>query len=264
MSNKNIIKLILFIMIISITTIFSLKIYQIILDNEIAKRVLSHRGSSGEEIEHTWASYDLALDYGSRYIEEDIVLSKDGTLYISHDFTAKRIAGLDMPFSEMTDDEINTLITKDDQRLLTVKETFDRYKKKKLTFILEIKDESAIIPLLQLIKDYHYEKRVIVQCFNYEILRVVKDFNPIIKTTFLTATQEDFEFGVNLPFVDTISVEKTFMNQENCDYAHKKGKDFNVYTLNSTEEIKTAIEIGVDNYYTNFTAKAIMLEKKYR
>ena len=264
MSNKNIFKLILFIIIISITTIFSLKLCQVIANNEITKRVYSHRGSSGEEIEHTWASYDLALDYGSRYIEEDIVVSKDGTLYVSHDLSAKRITGIDLPFSEMTDDEISLLMTKDDQRLITVKETFDRYRKRRLTFILEIKDESSTLPLLDLIKKYNYEKRVIIQCFNYEVLRVVKDAIPNIKTIYLTGTQEDFEFGVNLPFVDTISVHKDFMNQENCDYAHKKGKQFNVYTLNSTEEIKTAIEIGVDNYFTNYTAKAMMLEKKYR
>ena len=264
MSGKNLFKLILFIIIISITTMFTIKICQEIMINEITKRVYSHRGASGEEIEHTLASYDLALEYGSRYVEEDIVVSKDGTLYISHDLSAKRITGIDIPFSEMTDEEINLLVTKDDQRLVTVKETFDRYRKKKLNFILEIKDESATLPLLNLIKKYHYEKRVIVQCFNYEVLRVAKDAIPKVKTIYLTNTQENFEFGVNLPFVDMISVNKNLMNQENCDYAHKKGKEFSVYTLNSTAEIKAGIELGIDSYSTNYTAKALMLERKYR
>ena len=39
---------------------------------------------------------------------------------------------------------------------------------------------------------------------------------------------------------------------------------FNVWTLNSSSQITEAIALGVDSYFTNYTAKALLLEKKYR
>ena len=57
--------------------------------NDSSSRVYSHRGASGEEIEHTVAAYDLAILYGSKYIEQDLVTSRDNTLYVSHDLSAK-------------------------------------------------------------------------------------------------------------------------------------------------------------------------------
>lgn len=71
-----------------------------------AEHVYSHRGASGEEIEHSIAAYDLALLYGSKYIEQDVVLSADGTLWISHDRNAKRITGMDARYSDLTDEQI--------------------------------------------------------------------------------------------------------------------------------------------------------------
>lgn len=41
-------------------------------------------------------------------------------------------------------------------------------------------------------------------------------------------------------------------------------KLLNIWTINSTSEIKKAINLGIDNYFTNFTAKALALENKYR
>lgn len=34
--------------------------------------VILHRGASGEEIEHTFKAYDLALNYGTKYIEQEL------------------------------------------------------------------------------------------------------------------------------------------------------------------------------------------------
>ncbi|WP_094243318.1 glycerophosphodiester phosphodiesterase [Tetragenococcus halophilus] len=82
--------------------------------------VISHRGASGEEVEHTFKAYDLALDYGTKYIEQDLVTSKDGTLYISHDENAERIAGVDKNYNDMSDKEIDHLKTEDNQHILSV------------------------------------------------------------------------------------------------------------------------------------------------
>lgn len=247
--------------------LFNILIISISYNNniKITDHIFSHRGASGEEVEHTYDAYDLAISYGSRYIEQDIVTSKNGTLYVSHDLSANRIAGIDELFINMTDDEIDNLETIDGQKILTLKNVFDKYKNSKIIFIIELKDmDSSVNSLIKLIKKYHYEKRVIVECFDDEVLKKIKKAIPIVKTLYLTNEQKNFEKGVKMSYIDIISVEKTYMNKKNCDLAHKNNKKFNVYTLNSINEIKKAIDLGVDNYFTNYTAKAILLEKKYR
>jgi len=47
--------------------------------------VVSHRGASGLLPEHTLQAYRKALDLGSTWLEPDLVMSKDGDLWIRHE-----------------------------------------------------------------------------------------------------------------------------------------------------------------------------------
>lgn len=106
--------------------------------NDASMMVISHRGASGEEIEHTFSAYDLAILYGSKYIEQDLVTSKEGTLYVSHDENAKRITGIDKKFSEMTDSEIDQLRTENGEKIHSLQEVFNRYNDS-VTYVIELK-----------------------------------------------------------------------------------------------------------------------------
>src|SRR5688572_13709595 len=54
---------------------------------DAAVLVVGHRGASGHAPEHTLVSYDLALELGAHYIEQDLQLTKDGVLVALHDPT---------------------------------------------------------------------------------------------------------------------------------------------------------------------------------
>ncbi len=47
--------------------------------------VIGHRGVPGERLEHTRASYELAIEQGADYIEPDVVCSLDGHLVVRHE-----------------------------------------------------------------------------------------------------------------------------------------------------------------------------------
>lgn len=55
--------------------------------------VIGHRGASGYAPEHTLASYDLALELGADFIEQDLQMTKDGVLVVLHDDTLDRTTG---------------------------------------------------------------------------------------------------------------------------------------------------------------------------
>lgn len=55
--------------------------------------VIGHRGASGYAPEHTFASWDLALELGADYLEQDLQMTRDGVLIVLHDETLDRTTG---------------------------------------------------------------------------------------------------------------------------------------------------------------------------
>ncbi len=72
----------------------------VLLAAESSPTVIAHRGASGYLPEHTLAAKALAYAQGADYLEQDLVLTKDGALIVQHDVTldsttdvAKRFPG---------------------------------------------------------------------------------------------------------------------------------------------------------------------------
>lgn len=252
-----------------ILLIFSLTIVSYLLKNKIVlkgnrQHVFSHRGASGEEIEHSFKAYDLALLYGSEFIEQDLVTSNENTLFVSHDLSAKRITGTNKLFSKMTDHEIEQLKTKDNQRILKLQDVFDKYKNT-TTYVIELKENTKQTKLFEnIIKKNKLENHVIVQASEPKVLVTLENSFPSMKKLLLVKNQKQLESGLNYDEVDIISADKKLLTQRNINLVHQRKKDFNAWTLNTSDEIKHAISLGADNYFTNYTAKALSLEKENR
>jgi len=229
-----------------------------------AKHIYSHRGASGEEVEHSFAAYNLAIQYGSKYIEQDVVTSKDGTLIVSHDLSAKRITGVNKLYAEMTDKEISHLRTADDQKILRLQDVFDAYGKS-INYVIELKQNAEqTYNFLQIMRQNKLTKHVIVQAFEIEPLDAIAIVYPEIRRLLLVETQADLDRALRYANVDIISATKALMNAENVALVHNFEKEMNVWTLNTDKEVKKAIQLGVDTYFTDYTGKAFLFEKMYR
>lgn len=234
------------------------------MDQQQKQHVFSHRGASGEEVEHSFKAYDLALLYGSEFIEQDLVTSEEDTLFVSHDLSAKRITGINRFFSKMTDHEIEQLKTKDNQKILKLQDVFDKYKNT-TTYVIELKENTKQIQLFEnIIKKNKLEDHVIVQASEPKVLVALENSFPSMEKLLLVKNQKQLESGLNYNEVDIISADKKLLNQKNVNLVHQKKKNFNTWTLNTTDEIEYAISLDVDTYFTNYTAKALSLEKENR
>ena len=225
-----------------------------------AAHVYSHRGACKDATEHTLRAYDLAVEYGSRFLEQDVVLSADGTLFVSHDLSALRLTGVDRLYGEMTDDEIAALRTTDGQRILSLGEVFDRYER--VNFVVELKTADAAEAFLTLIEEKAVTGRVLAQSNDPAVLEKLEETVPEMKKLLLLGGQQAFEAALECTAADVLAVDKILMTAENLTAAHKAGKEFNVWTLNTEEELQKAIGMGVDTYFTNDTALALRLEQK--
>ena len=64
--------------------------------------VIAHRGASGYAVEHTEAAKTLAHAQGADYIEQDVVLSKDGQFIVTHDITMEETTNVEQRFPDRT------------------------------------------------------------------------------------------------------------------------------------------------------------------
>lgn len=62
--------------------------------------VVAHRGASFYAPEHTLAAYRLALAQGAEYVEQDLVITKDGVLVCLHDPTLERTTDVEERFPD--------------------------------------------------------------------------------------------------------------------------------------------------------------------
>lgn len=227
--------------------------------------VYSHRGSAGT-YEHSFRAYDAAIAEGSHYIEQDLVISSDGVLFVSHDLSAADMTGTAARYSSMTADTIDGLQTKAGGKVLRLSEVFDRYQKD-VDYIIELKSsgDDTVKAFGEIVARYGFEDVIIVQSSDTDVLDAVERIYPDMPKLYVCKSQSGFAKSLDLPYVDIVSVraDAGLMTEANCEAAHRHGKMFSAWTLDSEQSIKNAIDMGVDTYFTNDTALAMSLEKTY-
>ena len=229
-----------------------------------ASHVYSHRGSAGDD-ELTFAAYDKAIEAGSKYIEADMVVSGDGTVYLAHDDNAMDMTGTNGYFSGMTDGQIDKLKTKNGSSVLKLKDLFEKYGDS-VNYIVDVKYVSPrnVDAFTIAVRTSGFEDNVIAASSFFDVLRPVDETFPDMTKIYVCPDQAAFELALEKDYVDIISVPKSIMTADNLKAAHDHGKKFSAWTLNTEAEISDAIDLGVDSYFTDDTALAIGLEKERR
>ena len=64
------------------------------------KTLVAHRGASAYAPEHTVAAYQLAIEMGSDYVEQDLAVTKDGVLICLHDASLERTTNVEELFPD--------------------------------------------------------------------------------------------------------------------------------------------------------------------
>ena len=234
-------------------------------EERIASHVYSHRGSAGPE-EHSFKAYDAAIEAGSRYIELDLVLSSDGVLYVSHDFNALVMTGYNGMYEYIDSETIDGLRTEAGNPVLRLTDVFDRYGRD-INYVIELKPDSfdCADAFGDVTDSYGLSDVITVQSMFPEILERLEERYPDMPKLDICRSQADFNFAVDKPYVDILSVKESagLMTESNCSRAHENGKLFSAWTLDTEDSIRRAIDMGVDTYFTNDTPLALSLEREY-
>ena len=231
--------------------------------------VIAHRGGASMAPENTRSAWQKAIEVKADYIELDIQLSSDDSLMIMHDDTINRTtngSGLLSSFtynqlrefdagswfgSEFVGEKIPTF----SEALKTAKES-----ENKIGIVAEIKtsNSKAVSKVVKMIQDFEMQSKVIISSFNFYQLTEVKSLDSTIQVQlFATASTSylDQIDAIGGEWIGSDGTPTSFI----LNYAREKNISFNSWTINSSDVMKSLIDLGVDAITTDFPKTLIAI-----
>ena len=223
--------------------------------------IYTNSGSSSEE-RYTMAAFDSAVEGGSVCLSMPVVAAKDGTLYVAYDDYLRDMTGLDGYLSGMSDGQIAEVKTKGGNDIVKLSDAFEKYGTD-VNYVIEIRyaNERNIMPFVETVKKAGVADVTSVSSYYFGALDIVENEFPDMPKIFLSENEVDLAEAQRSETVDLISVNRDLMTAENLAAVHESGKKFGAWTLNSEEDIKSAVSMGLDSYFTDEGAFAVSIEK---
>lgn len=248
---------------------------------------IGHRGASGSAPEHTIASYDLALELGADYIEQDLQLTKDGVLVVMHDATLDRTArgSAENCTGAVSDHTLAQIKTCDvgswfneaypeaarpeyvGLRIPTLEEVFERYRRK-VNYYIETKSPESSDRmeerLLGLMDRYRLTQRsaerwqVLIQSFSPPSLLKIHQLDPSLPLIQLMYGGPSVVNQAALPAIAeyAVGIGPAYGSVDSAlaDAAHERCLSVHPYTVNAERDMSALVNAGVDGMFTNFPA----------
>ena len=235
--------------------------------------IFSHRGSPYNYPDHSFKGYNRAIKDGTQYIEQDVWLSKDGKLFVSHDDNLKQSTGKNVTISTSDASQISQVKLHNGEKIHQLKDVFKRYGKK-VHYIIETKKnagdntdtEKALVKEL---KKYKMTKNVI---FQDESLPGIKELHQSLKkvpTLWLlsSATERQYKEQIeNAPrYIKFISMKLDQWTPKLVKLSHKNGFKTNGWILNTYNDNYDALNtLKLDSVFTNNTKETAHLIDRWK
>lgn len=227
--------------------------------------VHAHRGASAYAPDNTIPAFKKALEMKADAFEFDVHLSSDGYAVVTHDYKVNRCSNgtgyvKDKSLKELKALDVGSWYNPEFQgeKIPTLEEVMDLVRNTYTVLNIEIEanpgfyNEGIEKKVIEIIKAFSMENRVIISCFNHYALAEVKKLAPEIKTGILdlATMYKPWEyaksFGANAihPHHHTIFPETIKACKENNIMV-------NTWTVDKPEDIRRAVDMGVTGIITN-------------
>ena len=222
-----------------------------------------HRGAPSLAPENTTNSFQIAIDNNMDGIELDVQLTKDNYLVVYHD-QALEYEGKLTKINTLTLEQINTINVNTQFKNLpphNIPQLEDVIKiiPNGIILNIEIKSYDSNLfnnlesILVDLIKKYSIEEKVIISSFNPFIVKKTKALSKSITTAFIWSSKSYYAYKLSLYYSkpDAFHIDIKDVNQNIIQWVKKRNLQVYAYTVNSTEDLEKARKYGLHGIFTD-------------
>jgi glycerophosphoryl diester phosphodiesterase len=209
--------------------------------------IIGHRGCNLEP-ENTLRSLAKGIECAD-FVEVDVRMSKDGVPMIMHDRTLERTTNGKGMVKDFTLEQLKELDAGKGEKIPTLQEVFDLVRDRGL--LVEIKEAGSEGIIRGTIKERRFTNIMLVS-FNPGSLRNAKEMLPDIKTGIIYSRTIENPVRLALKIKANVLLPKyELASGELIERAHKHNLMVFPWTLNTEQEIRRAVDIGVDGFATD-------------
>lgn len=225
--------------------------------------VIAHRGASGHAPENTLAAFERAVQLGATFIETDLHLTRDAHFVAIHDNTLERTtngrgAVHDFTLRELRHLDAGKWFDREfmDEHIPTLEETLEFSRKHDIVFYLELKYDAAWgmhHALVAALRNAESAARTVVISFDPATLRAVHKLEPSLMIGLLLEDAGvDFVGIAAKTGARQVCAASSIVTPDLVAKAHRADLHVVTWTVNSAEEMRTMMSLGVNGIMTDF------------
>ena len=216
---------------------------------------IGHRGSD-LGVENTLEAVKGAIDSGADFAEVDIQLTKDQVPVAAHDDNLSRMAGRFKNINSLTLEELQSISLSQygmEGHVPTLEELL-RLSKGKIRLLIELKAVSGkereilVDQILALIEKYDFEKDCILMSLDFDLIQLVRQKNPSLKTgccMFGNLGKTTVENLLSLD-CDFVVIEENMVSNSFISACRQAWLPVYVWTVDMEENMRKYLDMGVN------------------
>lgn len=233
--------------------------------------VVAHRGASGHAPENTLASFDLAMQMGADAVECDVHLSRDGQLFVLHDFAVDRTTNGHGPVAQMSSADLKRLDAGSwrgaefaGQRLPTLAEVLD-LARGRARVAIELKQGPVYYPgieqaLAAAVRYAGMAEDVLVISFDHFALRRLRELAPEVATGVLYAARPvDAIAMARAADAQILEPQWSMVTAEDVEQAHAAGLLVVPWAVNDPAQMSAILAMGIDGLATDYPDRLLAI-----
>lgn len=233
------------------------------LDN-VKPIAFAHRGGTSGVAENSMRAFQDAVDLGFTYVETDVHATLDGVLVAFHDNDLQRTCGQNIRIAETNWADLRSARIDGTEPIPLLEDILNTWPHLRVN--IDCKADTALAPLLHILKSKDVLNRVCIGSFSDKRLRVVrKEFGTAVCTSMGPQEVAKLVLGTHLRIPispsDTALVAQIpvsqgplpVVTQRTVARAHRLGMQVHVWTIDDPQEIASLLDLGVDGIMSDDT-----------
>jgi glycerophosphoryl diester phosphodiesterase len=221
----------------------------------------AHRGGAAAGDENTAGAFGRAVELGYRYLETDVHATADGVVVVFHDDTLDRLLGRPGRVRDVRWADLSTLRVGGAAAVPRLDEVLESWPN--VRFNIDIKDDPAVDPTVDLIRRAGATDRVLLASFSDRRLGRVRATLPAVATSMGTrevarlwsAARVGYRVRV-APSVVAAQVpvrhgRVRVVDRRFVTTAHRAGLQVHVWTIDDPPTMNHLLDLGVDGIMTD-------------